>query len=140
MNIPDALELRVIDSKLPQPAGLSVLVVEEHALIALDLETMLLDLGAGQVTIANSVEHALHLVATQTFDAAFLDVWLGEKISIPVAVALRDKGVPFAIATGYDTAIDIPAEFRTGPHISKPYKVQDVSGVWKALVDAGGSH
>ena len=127
------------DQKRPQPAGLSVLVVEDHALIALDLEAMLLDLGAGQVTIATTVNQALHLVATRTFDAAILDVRLGENTSFDVAVALRDKRIPYAIATGYDTATDIPAEFRTGPHIAKPYNAQDIADVWKILagVDRG---
>ncbi len=124
------------DTKLPQPAGLSVLVVEDHALIALDLETILLDLGAGQVTIANTVDSALHLIATRKFDAAFLDVRLGEDSSIPVAVSLRDKGVPFVIATGYNAATELPAEFRTRPHIAKPYKEHDIADVWKILADA----
>ena len=124
------------DPKRPQLAGLSVLVLEDHALIALDLESMLLDLGAGQVTNANTTERALHLVATRKFDAAFLDVQLGEHTSIPAAVALRDKGVPFAITIGYDTATDIPAEFQTGPHIAKPYTAQDIADVWKLLVGA----
>jgi CheY-like chemotaxis protein len=126
--------LRVTDTILPQPAGLSVLIVEDHALIALDLETILLDLGAGPVTIANSVEQALHLVATRKFDAAFLDVRIGEDSSIPVAVSLRDKGVPFVIATGYDAATELPAEFRTRPHIAKPFKGHDIANAWKMLV------
>jgi CheY-like chemotaxis protein len=123
----------VTDTKLPQPAGMSVLVVEDHALIALDLEGILLDLGAGQVTIATTVDRALHLIATRKFDAAFLDVRLGEDSSIPVAASLRDNGVPFVTATGYDATTELPEEFRTRPHIAKPFKEHDIADVWKIL-------
>jgi CheY-like chemotaxis protein len=124
----------VTDPKFPQSAGLSVLVVEDHALIGLDLENILLELGAGEVAIANSVEQALHLVATRKFDAAFLDVRMGESSSIPVAISLRDKRVPFVIATGYDTTTELPAEFQTRPHIAKPFNENDVANVWNILV------
>ena len=137
MNVPSAQEFQVMASNLQSAMGPLVLVVEDHALIALDLETMLLDLGAGHVTIATTVNQALHLVATQKFDAAFLDVRLGESTSLPVAIALRGKEIPFAITTGYDTVTDIPAEFQTGPHIAKPYNAQAIADVWKVLVEVG---
>jgi CheY-like chemotaxis protein len=136
MNVLVSQEFQVMASSLQPAIGPSVLVVEDHALIALDLETMLLDLGASHVTIATTVNQALHLVETQPFNAAFLDVRLGEVTSLPVAMALRDKGIPFAITTGYDSASDIPAEFRTGPHIAKPYNAQDIANVWNILAGA----
>ena len=129
----DALEFRVADIDLQPAAGLSILVVEDHVLIALDLETMLLDLGAGQVTIANSVDQALQLIAMTDFDAALLDVRVGGTTNIPIATALRDKGVPFAFATGYDTKNAIPEEFQDCSLIAKPYQEQDVGDVIRAL-------
>jgi CheY-like chemotaxis protein len=133
-NVPTAQEFQGMVTNLRPAMGLSVLVVEDQALIALDLETMLLDLGAGHVTIATTVNQALQLVETQTFDIAFLDVRLGEYTSLPVAIAIRDKGIPFAITTGYDTAMDLSSEFQTGPHIAKPYNAQDIADVWIILV------
>jgi CheY-like chemotaxis protein len=123
-------------SGILRPIGQSVLVVEDHALIALDLETMLLDLGVDRVTIATTVNQALELVAAQNFDIAFLDVRLGDNTSIQVAYVLRDKGIPFAIATGYDTDVDIPADLRTVPVISKPYGKDVIADVWQSLVKA----
>jgi CheY-like chemotaxis protein len=130
-------EFQGMTPRLQPPLGPTVLVVEDHALIALDLETMLLDLGAAHVTISTTVEQAIQMLALQNFDAAFLDVRLGENTSLPVAVALRAKGIPFAVATGYDTAVDINADFKTVPLISKPYNKQVIADVWQTLVGAG---
>ncbi len=124
-------------SRSKLPTRLSVLLVEDHALIALDLETMVLDLGAGQVTIATTANQALLLIAAQIFDVAVLDVRLGETISLPVGIALRDKGIPFAIVTGYDTAVDIPEAFETAPLITKPFSKHDIAAVWQTLVGTG---
>ena len=134
MNVSFAQEFNGMTSRSQMAFGLSVLLVEDHALIALDLETMLLDLGAGQVTIATTANQALDLIAAQIFDVAFLDVRLGDAASLPVAIALRDKGIPFAVASGYDTTVDISEPFKTAPLISKPYSKDDIAAVWQTLV------
>ena len=136
MNLLDTREFRAMTWNVQHRNGLSILVVEDHALIALDLETMLLDLGAGQVTIASTVDQALQLVATGLFDAAFLDVRLGESTCIPVAVALREKHVPIVIVTGYDAETEMPAEFATGLRVPKPFQEKHINDVWRALVDS----
>lgn len=130
------------DLSLPPVRSVSLLVVEDHVLIALDLENMLLDLGATQVSVAYSVDQALQLIATTAFDGALLDVRLGGAASLPVAIALRDAGIPFAFATGYNAAGMIPEEFRTQPVIPKPFQQQtllQVLGMWGCLAD-GTSH
>lgn len=138
-NASDALEFRVTDKNLRRPDGPSVLVVEDHALIALDLEAILLDLGAAEVVVANSVDKALQLVATHVFDAALVDIRIDRGTSLDVAVALRDKGVPFAFASGYAIKEAFPAEFQTHLMIEKPYAERDVSAVWRALTSAGST-
>jgi CheY-like chemotaxis protein len=133
-NVSDALEFHMTDENRCRSQGPSVLVVEDHALIALDLEAMLLDLGAARVLIANTADHALKLVATQVFDAALVDIRINSSTSLAVAGALRDKGIPFAFSSGYAKIDSIPAEFQTRPLIEKPYAEHDVSTVWRALI------
>ena len=126
------------DIILPPDRSVSLLVVEDHVLIALDLENMLLELGVTQVSVANTIEQALQLIATTSFDGALLDVRLGAAASLPVAIALRDAGVPFAFATGYNAAGMIPEEFRTLPLIAKPFQQHEliqVLGMLGCLAD-----
>ncbi len=82
--------------------GLRVLVVEDEFLIALDLEQMLRRLGCHVIGPVPSVARALALLAGEPPDFAILDVNLGPERTAPLAEALRARGVPFALSTGYD--------------------------------------
>ena len=115
-----------------QLPGLSVLVVEDNPLIALDLEAILLELGAGEVVTAASTRQAQQLIAAKAFDMAFIDIKLGESTSIPIAEALHTAGVPFAFATGTDPG-DIPAELQQYPILLKPYQRSAIDAVWQQL-------
>ena len=139
-NASDALEFHVTGENLSGSQGLSVLVVEDHALIALDLEAMLLDFGAARVLVANSVDQALRLVATSGVDAAILDIRIDNGTSLKVAAALHDKGIPFAFASGYGKMDIIPDEFHTRLLIEKPYTESDVRTIWRALTSTSGTH
>ena len=80
--------------------GRAVLVVEDEMMIGLWLEQVLQDLGC-YVSLAATVDQALKLIQSQSFDAATLDINLTVGDSLPVADALAAKGVPFAFMTGY---------------------------------------
>ena len=81
--------------------GLRVLVVEDEALIALDLCLVLEDLGCRPVGPAASVGAALDLLRGAFPDAALLDENLGTTLVTPVAEALAQRDVPFAIVSGH---------------------------------------
>jgi CheY-like chemotaxis protein len=129
-------EFPVSNTKRPPGSGFSALVVEEQALIALDLELLLHDLGAGQVEIAASVEHAFQLLNTTRFDVAFLDIRLGQTTTIPVAAALRDLQVPFAIVTGSTVQDAIVKDLRAHAMIGKPFRATDVSEAIDVLLSS----
>jgi CheY-like chemotaxis protein len=57
--------------------GLRILIVEDEAMIAMLIEDMLSDLGCVPVGPANTAERALHLIQSERFDGAILDVNLG---------------------------------------------------------------
>jgi len=102
-------------------AGLRVLLVEDQVLIALDAENCLKQLGASQVVIAPSAEHAMKAISQARPDLAVLDVNLGDHTSTPIAEALRNLGVPFMFATGYGDTVMLPDSMRTVPIVRKPY-------------------
>lgn len=101
-------------------AGLSVLIVEDQGLIAMDAEETLRRLGAGTIRLAPTAEEALAALETFTPDAAVLDFNLGSGTSEPVAERLFDQGVPFVFTTGYSDRVMIPSRFGTVPLVRKP--------------------
>jgi two-component system, response regulator PdtaR len=86
----------------PDPGGrLSVLVVEDEFLIAMDLEMMLEDNGHTVLGPVDSVEGALRLLENARPDVAVLDVNLRGRPVMPVADRLRGLRVPFVLASAY---------------------------------------
>jgi light-regulated signal transduction histidine kinase (bacteriophytochrome)/CheY-like chemotaxis protein len=101
--------------------GKRVLLVEDQVLIALDAENCLKAMGAAQVVIAPTSEHAIKQISAAKPDLAVLDVNLGDHTSAPVAEMLRSQGVPFVFATGYGDSVMIPDSLKSVPVVRKPY-------------------
>jgi two-component system, response regulator PdtaR len=84
--------------------GLAVLVVEDEHLIALDIGETLVEGGCRVIGPAATVAGALALLDQETPDAAVLDLDLrGERVA-PVAAALRDRAIPFVLASACSPA------------------------------------
>ncbi|ULB12456.1 response regulator (plasmid) [Cereibacter azotoformans] len=91
-------------NETPQPRpsrGLSVLIVEDEFLIALDLQMMLEDAGHSVLGPAGTVAAALRLLEGTPPDVATLDLNLRGQLVVPVAVRLRDLQIPFVLASAY---------------------------------------
>ena len=102
-------------------AGRRVLVVEDHFLIALDMELMLRALGARAIDLANSVGDALAAIERKQPDIAILDLKLGGKTTaLPIAEALLARTVPFVFVTGYDDFTAMPVSMQKAPIVRKP--------------------
>ncbi len=125
------------DPKSTKRPGTAVLVVEDNSLIALDLETILLNCGVEHVQIASSIRQALAFIEAEPFDAAFLDLRVSETVTLDVAAALQRAGTPFAFATGYDADSAVLAGFRTQPVIAKPYAECEICDVLDQLLHKG---
>jgi DNA-binding response OmpR family regulator len=82
----------------------TVLVVEDEFFIAIELESVLTRSGFDVLGPASSVDQALDLLKSQRPDAAVLDVTLGGEKVTPVAVLLKQWGVPFVLASASDPA------------------------------------
>jgi light-regulated signal transduction histidine kinase (bacteriophytochrome)/CheY-like chemotaxis protein len=101
--------------------NLSLLLVEDQMLIAMDVEDMLAAKGILKVTTSGSANDALKKLKTLSPDVAVLDVNLGTGTSMPVAEALTRRDIPFVFATGYGDTSIIPDSFAGVPIVRKPY-------------------
>jgi len=107
-------------------AGHSILIVEDEPLIAMMLEDFLESLGHSIAGTCDTVTSALDHVDKGGFDLAILDVNLKGENVWPVASRLRERSVPFVIATGGHVDPP-PPEFDDAPVIEKPYTVYRVT-------------
>ncbi|MBB3648143.1 light-regulated signal transduction histidine kinase (bacteriophytochrome)/CheY-like chemotaxis protein [Rhizobium sp. BK619] len=107
-------------------SGLTVLLVENNLIIAMDGEDILRRLGA-DVATAPSVAEAMEILAGQSFDLALLDVNLGDETSFGIADRLAAEGVPFAFATGYGEGIAQANSHSDAPVLQKPYTMDGVT-------------
>jgi two-component SAPR family response regulator len=84
---------------------LAILVAEDDALLAADLEETIRRCGHACVGPAGSLAEILGLVENDHVDVAILDVRLrhGEK-AYPAADLLAARGIPFAFVTAYGSA------------------------------------
>lgn len=107
-------------------ASRSILIVEDEPLIAMMLEDFLESLGHSVSATCDTVGDALSEVERGGFDLAILDVNLKGENVWPVASQLRERGLPFIIASGGHVDPP-PAEFASVPLIEKPYTVDRVT-------------
>ncbi len=112
--------------------GLRVLVVEDEMLVSMLVEDMLMEFGCDIVGPAPDLDQAMALADTAELDAAILDVNVGGRQIFPVADRLKDRGIPFAFASGYGEAGLIEAH-RGTPVLQKPFRQGDLERVLKEL-------
>jgi len=92
-----------------------VLIVEDEAVVAMELTRVLTAAGAKVVGPAGTIEEALNLLNDQPVDRALLDVNLGGRLITPVARALTRRRIPFVYLTGYQEP-----DVDDGPILRKP--------------------
>ena len=97
-----------------------VLVVEDDALIALDLEQTLIELGHTVVAIVATAAEATARLRPPPPDLVVLDLDLGQGPDLALAKRLAARGPPFIIASGYGVGLDLPETLRHVPCLTKP--------------------
>jgi len=115
-------------------SGRRILLVEDEALIALDLQQMLNRRGATVIGPAASVSQALDAINTNQIDCALLDLKLGDEIAHVVAAALEQRAIPVVFATAYSNA-RLPPGFETHPVIQKPYSEDQLLKLIDSIFD-----
>jgi PAS domain S-box-containing protein len=121
---------------LTRPGKPRVLLVEDEALVAMMVQDSLTEFGFQVIGPVSTASEALAAARDKLFDAAVLDINLGDDLVYTVAEILVKRGVPFVFVTGYD-ADSIDARFSGVPILQKPIEhemlqrifVQDIGPV-----------
>jgi len=100
--------------------GRRLLLVEDEPLIALDVEEICLEHGAEQVVTIRRLEDAQALDFS-LFDAAIVDLVLGDRSSLPLAATMRANDLPIVFASGYSQTPELALNFPDVTLLSKPY-------------------
>jgi two-component sensor histidine kinase/DNA-binding response OmpR family regulator len=108
-----------------------VLVVEDEALVAMMIQECLAEFGYRIVGPVCTASEAAAKAQDGQFEAAVLDINLGDGAVYPIADTLAARGVPFVFITGYD-AESVDARFRKIPVLQKPIEREMLKRVFKA--------
>jgi CheY-like chemotaxis protein len=114
-------------------AGKRVVVVEDEALVAILIEELLEDCGCSVLGPCGTLEAALEVARTETFDMAVLDVNLRGVKVYPVADMLTERHVPFLFLSGYGDGA-IPLGRTTWKVCAKPFKAKDLVAMLSAAL------
>lgn len=82
-------------------AGRSILLVEDEAMIALDVCQCFEAVGASVVQ-AHTLKQALKAIRANKLDAAVLDYKLEDGVSTEICTHLDKRNIPFVIHSGYE--------------------------------------
>jgi len=96
-----------------------ILIVEDEAMIAFDLEDVVMSRGA-RAAVCLDLETALKKAEADEFDVAILDYNLGGRTVLPVADTLQRKGVPFVFNTAMAEFEDLSARYSGALVCRKP--------------------
>jgi CheY-like chemotaxis protein len=111
----------------PPLRGRRILVVEDEYMMAEDLQYDLEKAGAQVAGPVPSVADALKMIAEEDrLDGAILDVNLRGEKAYPVADALRERGIPFVLATGYEQWA-LPEAYKDVPRCDKPVDLRNLA-------------
>jgi PAS domain S-box-containing protein len=112
---------------------LRILIVEDEAVVALQVKHDLEAAGHKVVAMATNLAQGVQLSDSSEIDVAFLDVRLGDDLSTAVAENLLKRGIPFAFGTGFEDDSILPGHLRGIPRLVKPYETDGVSRLLTSL-------
>ncbi|EIZ80655.1 response regulator receiver modulated GAF sensor protein [Novosphingobium sp. Rr 2-17] len=104
----------------------AALIVEDNILIAMEAEDLLQGYGFSDCRVTGTVDGAMDVLRKADVSFALLDVNLGNETSEPIAMALRERGIPFIFASGYGDRDVQGGPFKDVPAVTKPYDESDV--------------
>jgi DNA-binding NarL/FixJ family response regulator len=105
---------------------MTVLLLEDQPLIAMDTESMLKRIGFERIVHFGSVTPALAWIATSMPDFAILEVTLQDQPSVAIAQQLISRNVPFLVYSGANRAMVHDRVFQTAAWISKPSEIESI--------------
>lgn len=101
--------------------GRRLMIVEDQAIIALDVQATLSEYGAEFVAWANGLKQGRSLLEAEgPFDLALLDLQLGADSGMDLLGEFDARGIPVVLTSGYSVAAG--SELRHRPMLEKPYE------------------
>lgn len=100
-------------------AGVRLLLVEDEALIAMEMEDLISGLGAEVIGPFGSLAEALAALAIEPIHGAVLDIHLDGETSFPLADKLLERSAPIIFVSG-DAEDSLPEKYRRLPRLAKP--------------------
>ena len=116
---------------------LSVLLIEDEAMIRMMIADMVESLGHRVAAEAGDIRQATELAQSAAFDLAIIDVNLHGAMSFPIAEVLTARRVPFIVASGYGSNV---TSDRYGQHvvIQKPFTIDRLESAIEQAIHAQG--
>ena len=118
-------------------SGRRILIVEDEYYLAEDLAASVRAAGGEVVGPIGSLSDAEDRVAQGGFDCAVLDMNLHGDFIYPVARRLEEAGVPFIVATGYNSGA-LPVELELHRRIEKPFEQGKVIEALAGILGGAG--
>jgi PAS domain S-box-containing protein len=111
-----------------------ILLVEDDAMIAMEMEERLIEMGYAVIGPAATIEAAESAIAREMPDAALLDANLRGRTTVDLGASLIARGVKVAFCTGYEEVKGLPAHMADVPVLTKPVLDDALSRMLKALL------
>jgi CheY-like chemotaxis protein len=112
-------------------AGVRLLLVEDEALVAMELEDLINSLGGEAVGPFGRVADALEALRRERIDGAVLDVRLDGDTTFPIADVLLRTANPILFVTG--AVSSIPERYRHVPRLHKPFDDTEFARLAKSV-------
>ena len=109
-----------------------VLIVEDDFLIARTLAQFLTDAGHVVSGMAASADKAIQLLENRKCDVAVVDANLAGSSAAPIGSALRRRGIPFVVISGYSKQ-QLLAGLQDAPFLPKPVDPVELLAVVSTL-------
>ncbi|WP_026379897.1 HWE histidine kinase domain-containing protein [Afifella pfennigii] len=104
----------------PVDAAPGVLIVEDSPLLSSIMQEAVEAAGWPVVGIAGEVAEARRMVAEENFGVALLDLNLGDEIAGDVARDLKERGIPYLIASAHAPSDVLEPDLADAPFLPKP--------------------
>jgi CheY-like chemotaxis protein len=115
-------------------ANITVLVVEDEPLVAVDVVHQLTEAGAKVVGPCSTSGRAIAALSGNDIDVAIVDFVLADANTEGLQAALEDRGIPFIVVTGYPRVLVRRDERQTV--LSKPVTAEALASAVRSLADA----
>jgi len=113
-----------------------VLIAEDEAVVALDLQLMFEDFGALVLGPCATLRAAMSQIAQELPDAAVLDVMLADGEVYALADRLRDAGVRLVFHSGHANPDELLERYPGAVICPKPAHPAEIEAKLKALMQA----